>query len=416
MASLRNIALFVLSVSFMTFVAFFGRLPGLRNTPIGFLHRVLWIHIPRLLGRIDQTVTGGRLVSSLSRTGHYLLYEKHPIVMIFFLGLISGSAVMMLYQIWFQLSGFHHMLIAILLPLPYLFTYLCASVKCNPELYITSSNHSRQMSYYPYDYTLYHPGAGCRTCHFQKPARSKHCSICKSCISRSDHHCVWVNNCVGRGNLRWFLALLLSTSILVAYGAYLAYIVLAPQVRVYRAAVYPESQESKIVVSSTWQRITAPIVAWFWFTMRDIQIAINIGGLSVAGVGLLATFTSALPFGLLAYHVYLIWAGTTTNENSKWSDWREDMADGVVWLADLKTPEAGQDVGVPKSREWECYWPTRPRQCVVQTSDGQMPRTLPKEMERIVDASSWRRVWRLASVENVYDLGFWDNLAEMLLH
>lgn len=324
---------------------------------------------------------------------------------------------MILFEIWPELSTFHRFLVYVLLPLPYIFTFLSASVSANPDLYITPSNHSRQMSFYPYDYSLFHPGHECRTCHFQKPARSRHCSICKSCISRADHHCVWVNNCVGRGNLRWFLALLLSISILLAYGSYLAFIILAPQVRHYRAAVYPASQERKTpIATSNVQRITAPIIAQFWYTMRDLQIAINLGGLSVAGVGLLATFTAALPFGLLAYHIYLIWAGTTTNENGKWSDWREDMADGVVWLADLKTPELGQDIGVPTEGDWRCHWPVRSRHCMVQTADGQAPRSLPKEMERVVESGSWRRVWRLASVENIYDLGFWDNMVEMLEH
>jgi palmitoyltransferase ZDHHC4 len=322
---------------------------------------------------------------------------------------------MILFEIWPELSSFHHILIAILLPLPYIFTFLSASTSANRELYITPQNHSRQMSYYPYDYTLYHPGPECRTCRFPKPARSKHCSICRSCISRADHHCIWVNNCIGRGNLRWFLALLLSTSILLFYGACLSYMVLAPQVREYRAAVYPPSAEkAPPVPTSTFQSMTAPALRIFWSKMRDLEIAITVGGLSVAGVGLLAAFTTMLPFGLLAYHVYLIWAGTTTNENSKWSDWGEDMADGIVWAADLKAPNPGSDVGVPVHAI--CDWPTRSRYCTVQTSDGRMPRSLPSHMEEIVDNKSWRRVWRLANVENIYDLGFWDNLMEALLH
>ena len=101
MGLVRQIAIFVLALSFTTFVAFFGRLPVFRyrtlllptpenfadarccrHTPIGFLHRLIWIHIPNGLAAVDKYVTDGRLGSSLSRTGHYLMHEKHPIVLV----------------------------------------------------------------------------------------------------------------------------------------------------------------------------------------------------------------------------------------------------------------------------------------------------------------------------------------------
>ncbi|KAI2478336.1 Palmitoyltransferase [Pyrenophora tritici-repentis] len=40
----------------------------------------------------------------------------------------------------------------------------------------------------------------------------------------------------------------------------------------------------------------------------------------------------ASPLALFGYHIYLIWAGMTTNESGKWSDWSDDMVEGVVFL------------------------------------------------------------------------------------
>lgn len=55
------------------------------------------------------------------------------------------------------------------------------------------------------------PTGYCIKCQNGKPPRCHHCSICQRCILKMDHHCVWVVNCVGANNYKFFLLFLLYT-------------------------------------------------------------------------------------------------------------------------------------------------------------------------------------------------------------
>ncbi|KAF2680889.1 palmitoyltransferase swf1 [Lentithecium fluviatile CBS 122367] len=435
MAFARAIAIFTITVSLLTFVAFFGRLPAFRNTPIGFLHRLLVLHIPSALRNLDIKLTNGRITNGGARLGHYLMNDKHPVVMIFFLGLVTISAGLFVPTVWHLLPTRHKLLIPLVVPLPYLFTYLCA--RRNNETMIHELNHAAQMRHYPYDRILFFPGQCCSTCKFLKPARSKHCSICKSCVSRMDHHCVWVNNCLGRGNYKWFLALLFFTGVMIAYGAYLAYIALTPMVEFnykkyegwYRYKPSPDADPT------SWGMYLDMKLHYF---LTYLTIYIEEGGISAAGVGLLALLTWPLPLGLLAYQLYLVYAGMTTNESAKWSDWRDDIADGVVFLGQRKEetfrdylPRQSNLNGSarssssrsafptlpetpPEDEEPPTTWPLESKHILIRTTNGQPPNNLPPRIKSVADKESFVRVWDLGAVQNVYDLGFWDNLLNIL--
>ena len=51
----------------------------------------------------------------------------------------------------------------------------------------------------------------CRKCAKWKPDRCHHCSVCCRCVLKMDHHCVWVANCVGVYNYKFFLLFLCYT-------------------------------------------------------------------------------------------------------------------------------------------------------------------------------------------------------------
>ena len=53
----------------------------------------------------------------------------------------------------------------------------------------------------------------CQTCSIFKPPRTSHCRACDNCCQRFDHHCIWLGNCVGKRNYKYFYLLLIFISI-----------------------------------------------------------------------------------------------------------------------------------------------------------------------------------------------------------
>lgn len=215
--------------------------------------------------------------------------------------------------------------------------------------------------------------------------------------------------------------LLFSLFLLEAYGAYLAWIIVRPDLPSHLVATLSLSH---LFTLGFWSQLA-----------RLLTIAIDVGGLSTTGVGLIAAMTAGLPLGLFLYHVYLIWAGMTTNESQKWTEWREDMADGYVFKASRRALRAHNrlrnqseqgdiqrcrlKVGIATENHvmgygldgWDTLdddiaWPLQSDQFLVRTSDGSPPRG---------QEALWERIWSLKHVKNVYDLGGSRNFVEILL-
>ncbi|KAI2629919.1 zf-DHHC-domain-containing protein [Hypoxylon sp. NC1633] len=389
MGTLAQIALGALAITFMTFVAFFGRLPALRHTPIAWLHRAIWVYIPNGILALDQRLTSGRLTTGLGRLGSYIMYDRHPTVLIFFLLLLSVGEYMYLPGAWPRLSLLHRVLGSASMALPYIFLYLAAAR--DPGV-VTAATHARYMTHYPYDFALFHPGQSCRTCGLLKPPRSKHCSVCKRCVHKMDHHCVFINNCVGYGNQHYFILLLLSTATLTLYGGLLGLTIIADVARSRNPSftLFPKPP------------------SWSW---REYLILLTFGIQSDVGVGsvtLLALMTSPLVWVLLAYHMYLIYSGTTTNESMKWQDWQLEMDDGCAFRRSLPFDRPRDPrIEAPWTR-----WPVEPVQVLVRTEDGAPPNVASSAE---LGVGEWERVWRLRDIENLYDLGFWDNLVDVFV-
>ncbi|XP_053561813.1 palmitoyltransferase ZDHHC23 [Bombina bombina] len=58
----------------------------------------------------------------------------------------------------------------------------------------------------------------CKICQVVRPPRSGHCRICGACVQRLDHHCVWINNCIGAQNHKSFILALSCFLLTSTYG------------------------------------------------------------------------------------------------------------------------------------------------------------------------------------------------------
>lgn len=118
------------------------------------------------------------------------------------------------------------------------------------------------------------PSKWCSRCRIYRPPRATHCRICDNCVEQSDHHCTFLNNCIGRKNYFTFLVFLLTTSI---------------------------SMLCTVIIS----------IVHLVFISERRHSPEAIGNYAVIGLGLLL---GSPVFGLLIFHMRLISTNVTTME------------------------------------------------------------------------------------------------------
>ena len=165
------------------------------------------------------------LKNKLISSYNYLVYKPNPSVQIFYILLVISLFLIYYYcgiLVYFPHKTISYNYIFILYTILFfaLHSFYLCSVS-NPGI-IKPKNISSLKKKYPYDFLFNSEEKFCNKCNMDKINRSKHCIICDKCIEKFDHHCVWINNCVGGRNIKYFYYFIFIHWILVTYASILS--------------------------------------------------------------------------------------------------------------------------------------------------------------------------------------------------
>ncbi|KAJ3365713.1 palmitoyltransferase swf1 [Allomyces arbusculus] len=317
---------------FVLLVAIFllGPTRACRGTPLGAAHRVLTTGVPSVLRGAALFILRPTGVAALYRLWRWIGYEKNPLTQLFFLTLVTGGGTIFFTSVEDKLpnpvlAGYHWW--GFLVSMLFVYVVFIAASVSDPG-FITRANHASAMQQYPYDHIMFFP-TECSTCHLIKPARSKHCSMCRHCVAHLDHHCIWINNCVGQSNHWLFLLFLVSVLWLSAYGSWVALGTVIGTMVHYGWASWDTALRfySGKYIGPRIVRYEAP-----W--QDGLAMALALEPLLTV-LGLFLVFCALLMAAFLTLHLYTtVLRGKSTNEAHKWSDIQDAIDDGQVFLTE----------------------------------------------------------------------------------
>eukprot|EP01080_Neovahlkampfia_damariscottae_P007067 gene7067-11230_t len=299
------------SVGSLLYILLLGQSDYHKNGIVGFLNRVITTIPKRILNFCcGMCIPGGKDAATYFED--VCCNNRNPVMQIVYLTLLSVGC-----SIWYvlvypsipnrYLSSWHQYTTIITLVFNY-YIFLKASFTDPGTIKKENNEHFRNS--FKNDEILYFDDRHCKTCDIIKPARSKHCPICKRCVSKFDHHCIWLNTDVGELNYRYFQMFLLSNCFTFLYGnltivAYLADIVVSNNLFGSQFQT-PDGAKHSASVGIVLQ----------YLILNQIVIC----GLLFFGVA-----CTLMLFGFWVYHFYLTCQNKTTNESFKWSDSFEDI-------------------------------------------------------------------------------------------
>ncbi|KAI9301599.1 DHHC palmitoyltransferase-domain-containing protein [Cunninghamella echinulata] len=308
------------------------------------------------------------------------------------------------------LSSFH----LILIPSQIIWLYASYFIACKADPgTITEKNVNTYIDIFPYDGLLY-TKKDCWTCNIPKPARSKHCPMCKSCIARLDHHCAWLNKCVGYNNHRYFFLFLFTLTQFCAYGFYLCF-------QIYRGMIIEWGLDKAYL----YDRVSGEKKP---LDFRTAIIHILHRDRIIGSIGILTIVVSVVVFIFTAYQLYLAGRGITTNEAFKWEVLEDAIYRGEIWIVDEDNDDEG-DNNNKKENKLGAATANKSKDNKKRKGDREHQQNKTEHQEQFIrkrtsakininsnntaSKKKERQIQSLEEVDNIYDKGFFANLYEV---
>ncbi|KAI0461057.1 hypothetical protein LJB42_001387 [Komagataella kurtzmanii] len=364
-------------------IVLFGDLPSYRGTLIPRIRRTLILILSRLgngLVAADRRFLGGvvtKLVSSpiIRKTLGWLIPSMYFVIMWNCLKLFFNKVYPTLYsQLEFILVivptlivNFSSFLLA---------TFISPGVPTHTDLdkLLAQFPYNGLIFHSFYDYKFsnpeyYNKKVTCSTCHLTKIPRSKHCSHCGQCFLFLDHHCIWLNNCVGYNNYKWFLIFLVDMDWVFLYGGYLNYKFL----------------KNQIADEVPWSSYLLEI-----WVLRKVSFDNEVAQILL----LLCTVLFPVVFGFTIEHFRNIYLGVTTSETAKWKFIQALIEEGILYQYSDKNTQ--------------CTYLIKSRLHFLRLDNEETFKDIDFMIGRLSKIES------IHDIDNIYDKGFLQNFKERM--
>lgn len=171
----------------------------------------------------------------------------------------------------------------------------------------------------------------CENCRIERPARSHHCRVCRRCILEFDHHCVWINNCVGMNNRRSFVLTLLFFVLGCWYGVVVLflpfYLPLKSQISEHGFRLFYKNKTGILDIAPPWTLLYQAVTVGV-----DNDTVIKIVYPLLFFVGFMLAF-------FFMYHFRLILTARTTLEQTiLLHKQRSALNSGKLWYESRRNP------------------------------------------------------------------------------